>query len=93
MIVIGSPLHADEDSQRRLLRKVENYLGYTSTHEFRDEFGEPSPTRTRIVVRVHSESDPLVHELIERCKPWALSNNVSLVAEKLSRCHVRYAAA
>ena len=84
-IVIASPLGADERSQRRLLKKIENYLIFIESEEFNEEFGKPSPDTTSINIKIHPESHPAINILIEKCKPWALENNVELIAEQLEQ--------
>ena len=78
VIVIATPLQADERSQRRLLKKIENYLEYISSPEFKNEFGAPDPSRVSIVVKIHKQSDPVVFDLLKRCEPWALQNKATL---------------
>jgi hypothetical protein len=83
-IVIASPLQADERSQRRLLSKIELYLGYLPTSQFQSKSGVSTPENTSIIIKIHPRSDPLVLDLIERCKPWVFANNATLKAELLS---------
>lgn len=85
IIVVSSPLGADERSQRRLLRKLENYLGFIESDEFSNEFGKPSPDTTSIIVKIHPQSHYAINVLIEKCKSWALEYNVTLIAEKLEQ--------
>jgi hypothetical protein len=82
-IVISSPLDADERSQRRLLKKIENYLNFIESEEFKNEFGIPSPDTTDINIKLHPQSHYAINVLIEKCKSWALEYNVTLTAEKL----------
>ncbi|MCK5275251.1 MAG: hypothetical protein KAR37_11425 [Alphaproteobacteria bacterium] len=77
-IIVASPLMADEYSQTRLLDKIEGYLGFISSKENEKKSGPATPENTRIVVHIHSESDPAIFDLLERSKPWVLQNNVSL---------------
>ena len=77
-IVVASPLRADERSQRRLLSKIGIYLGFLCTPEFQDSSGVATPENTSIIVHIHPSSDKAIFELIERCRPWVLSNNASL---------------
>src|SRR3569623_1271690 len=70
IIIIASPLKADERSQRRLLRKIELYLMFIATPEFERESGVANPETTSIIVRIHPGSDAVIFDLLERCKPW-----------------------
>lgn len=83
VLVIASPLEADERSQRRLLQKIENYLGFISSEEFLAEAGPPSPANTKIIVKVHPDSDSAISELLDRCVGWVAENSASLVVEGL----------
>ena len=83
VLVIASPLKADERSQRRLLQKIENYLGFISSDEFLAEAGPPSPANTKITVKVHPDSDSAISELLDRCVDWVAENNATLVVEGL----------
>ena len=77
-IVVASPLRSDERSQRRLLSKIGIYIGFLSTPEFQATSGVATPQNTSIIVQIHPASDNAIFELLERCKPWTLSNNASL---------------
>jgi hypothetical protein len=83
VIIVASPLRSDERSLRRLLSKIENYLGFLSSPECQAKAGVATPENTSIVVRIHPDSDEAAFELIERCKPWAIDNNVLLKMERL----------
>jgi hypothetical protein len=83
VIVVASPLQSDERSQKRLLSKIELYIGFLSTPEFQATSGTATAKNTSIVVQIHPASDKAIFELIERCKPWVLSNNASLQVELL----------
>jgi hypothetical protein len=80
-IVIASPLQADRYSLERLLHKVEQYLVFIASEQFRSESGKASPSNTRIVVKIHPESDPLALELLERNKQWVANNDATLVVD------------
>jgi hypothetical protein len=80
-IIVASPLQADERSQRRLLDKIEIYLRFLKTPEFESSSGVATPETTSIVIRIHPDSDPVVFELIERCRSWVHSGGASLRVE------------
>jgi len=83
IIVVASPLQADERSQHRLLSKIELYLGHIRTEAYRSECGEPTPENTSIVVRIHPQSAAPIFDLLERCKPWVAENHATLRIESL----------
>jgi hypothetical protein len=84
-IVIAKPLQDDVNSQRRLLTKIEGYLGFIGSTEFQVEAGKPSPVNTQVLVQIHPESSLVIFELLERCKPWALANHATLVVTLLGQ--------
>ena len=80
-MVIASPMKADERSQRRLLQKLENYLGFINSKEFLGEAGPPSVENTNVEVKLHPDSDPEISELLNRCVEWVADNNATLVSK------------
>jgi len=81
IIIVASPLVAEERSLRRLLKKVEVYLGFIQSEQFRAESGDPNPDNTRIIVKIHRESCPEAFELLNKNKGWVLNNNATLVVD------------
>ena len=77
VVVIASPLDADERSQQRLLAKFDSYLGFIHSDEFRQEFGAPSADQVLIRVIINPESHPAILDLLERCRPWIEENGAS----------------
>jgi hypothetical protein len=83
VIIVASPLQADERSQRRLLDKIEIYLGFLHTPEYQTSSGIATPENTTIIVRLHPDSAPAIRELLERCKPWVAKGQATLVVTPL----------
>ena len=79
VVVIASPLQADERSQYRFLIKVENYLDYVNGADFAAEFGSPAAGRILIQVSLHDDSDPISEVNFNRMVPWAAANNATLM--------------
>jgi hypothetical protein len=77
-IVVAAPLESDERSQRRLLKKIENYIGDRKSVKSIEKYGPPSPGNTRLTIAVHPGSDEAVFELIKRCRPWLEDNGFSV---------------
>lgn len=73
-IVIAEPIQDDLKSQKRLLDKIECYLGFIGSEEFLAEAGAPNRANTKVIVQIHPESSMAIVELLQRCKPWALVN-------------------
>ncbi|MBV9511361.1 MAG: hypothetical protein JO303_13875 [Caulobacteraceae bacterium] len=82
VMVIATPLAADDQSMRRLMRKLDNYTLYARSEAYRAKFGEPSPATTTIKVVIDARSDPGVFAWLETAKPLAIANGVRLVVEK-----------
>ena len=80
-LVISQPLAGDERSQKRLLRKIERYLNDFHSASSKQRFGTPRPDRMKIHVSIHPASDPLIFELLEKCRDWVEGNSVSLVVD------------
>ena len=78
-IIVATPLQADRRSLERLLRKVEVYLEFLNTEEFRKESGVATADNTNIIVRIHPDSDPRAFDLLERNRQWVKNNNANLV--------------
>lgn len=82
-IIIASPLQADERSQRRLLDKIQLYLDFLKTPEYESTSGVATPDNTSIIIRIDAASDPVIFELIDKCKPWVHDNSASLLVEPI----------
>ena len=74
LIVVASPLQADERSQQRLLDKIAIYLRYVRSPEYEAQCGPPSRGKTCITVHLHPESAGVILDLLERCRPWVAEN-------------------
>lgn len=83
VVVIGSPLEADDNSRSRLLQKLGNYAAYIGSSEYADQFGRPTPENTTIVVNIHPGSSPKVFELLELWRPHAVAAHANLRIELL----------
>ena len=82
-IVVASPLGSDTRSLKRLLKKIETYLRFIGSEEFRTESGVPTVDNTRIVVHLHKASDPAVLRALSQCHDWVMDNNAKLIVEYL----------
>ena len=78
IIIVASPLEAEERSLRRLLKKIEVYLAFIQSEQFQDESGRPSPENTKIVVKIHRDSAPEAFDLLYRNRDWVRNNDASL---------------
>jgi len=79
VIVIASPLQADDRSQCRLLEKISRYVDCLV------RLGDVPPGACkRIIVKIHSASAPAIFDLLDRIRPWTESNHVSLEISKIA---------
>ena len=83
VVIVASPLSDDERSLNRLMKKIEMYIRFISSNEFRAESGEPTPENTYIKVKLHLDSSPVARELLFRCHDWVRANNATLEVENL----------
>jgi Family of unknown function (DUF6572) len=78
IIIIATPLRAEERSLRRLLKKIEVYLAFIQSEQFQSESGPPTPENTTILVKIHRDSAPEAFELLYRNRDWVKNNNATL---------------
>lgn len=81
MIVVSSFLSASAEHQKLLLDKLQNYLSYLNSPEFATELGPPSPESACIVLAFYHPPDPVILQLLEKCKGWLKQNNADLRME------------
>jgi hypothetical protein len=80
-IVIATPLRDDKCSKERLRRKMEMYLSYFQSPEYRDRCGYPLPDRSRIYVSIPAGSDASMLQLVHHYMSQMLSNGITPVLE------------
>lgn len=80
-MVIATPVTGERRSLERLLRKLETYLAFIQSDQFKAESGVPTTDNTRIVVKMHPDSHPKARELIERNRSWVENNDATLVVD------------
>jgi hypothetical protein len=81
LIIIASPLQDDTRSLERLLTKIERYIGFAQSAEFSAASGVATIENTKIITYIHPDSSPAAFDLLERCKPWAIENDLVLEVE------------
>lgn len=77
-IVIATPLDASARSVFRLFTKIDGYLNYIASDEFRSECGPPSAETTSIVVHIHPDSSRDIFELLQDVAPSIQLRNARL---------------
>ena len=80
-VVIASPIKGDERSQKRLLKKIENYIGDLYSPAALEIRGSPTPETARIRVAIHADSDPVIFQLLDRCRAWVQDNHIKFVVD------------
>jgi hypothetical protein len=83
VVVIAFPIRSDAVSEKRLLRKIEVYLQFLNTDEYKELAGPPHPLHTEVIVKIHPDSDPEIFELLEKSKARVSSQNATLKVERL----------
>lgn len=79
IVIIAEPIDGSELSQNRLLTKLQNYFGFINSSAYQLQASvKPSPSNTKVIVKIHPKSSDTYIDLLSRCKPWATENNCSL---------------
>lgn len=79
-LVIATSGHLDSSAstQELLLDKIQNYLGYINSLEFKEEFGKLEPENVLIKLNCIDEPDPIIKELFKKIVPWVEENNARI---------------
>ena len=80
-LIVASPLPGDEISQQRLLNKIAAYIQDFYSDASLSISGRPTMENSRIHVRIHPESDPVVFELLARCRNWVEGNHIQFIID------------
>jgi hypothetical protein len=78
IIVASSRMDGSPEHQKLLLDKIQGYMAYVNSAEFKAEFGNPPADKVEIVVSYKHEPHPAMLMLLEKCKPWIEKNNARL---------------
>ncbi len=85
-IIVASPLDGNERSQKRLLDKIEGYLGHISSDTFIADAGvSPTPENTTITVHLHPGTSDVIRNLLFKCHEWVRTYNASLVVRDIEQ--------
>jgi hypothetical protein len=77
-IDVEGHLDGSLETQKMLRDKVDNYLADLNTDGFQEEFDYPPPEKTRVIISCDGSPDPVMHDLIEKMKPWVAENNARI---------------
>ena len=83
-IVVASPLMDDQQSQQRLLNKVEAYLHFIGSAEFQTQAGPASASNTQVIVKLHPSSASGIYDLLKRSESWVLAGGAKLSVVSLT---------
>jgi hypothetical protein len=82
-IIAAAPIGGDVRTQKRLIRKIENYLRYINSDHFEANYSPASRTNTTIELDIKQNSAPEIHDLLERCRDWVDEHNAKLIVRKV----------
>ncbi len=77
VMVSPEPLDESPEGQTLLLDKVETYLKYIHTPDFRKRCPTATPKNTHVVLLVREEPSPLMKELLEKVSVWVADNHAT----------------
>ena len=83
VIMVATPLGADARSVFRLCSKLDSYLCEINTDDWRQQRGQPTPESTRIILKLHPDSDPVIAKLLESYRKWVERRGARLGVEAL----------
>lgn len=83
VVRVATPLGADARSVFRLCTKLDSYLCEIGTDEWRQQRGRPTPESTRIILKLHPDSDPVIARLLDAHRKWVESRGAQLCVEPL----------
>lgn len=80
-IVTSKHLDSSERTQNLLLDKIENYLAYINSEEFKEEFGKLTPEDIVIILKCIDTPDPIIMKLYEKIVSWVKENGARIKIE------------
>jgi len=82
-IISTGGLDDSPETQSALLDKIQNYLGYISSNEFKKEFGKLPAEKIHIIFQADEPLSPLYTELFAKIVPWVGANG-ALITLKMA---------
>ncbi len=77
VMVSPGPLDESPEGQMLLLDKVETYLKYIRTPDFRRQCPAATPQNTHVVLLMREHPTPFMKELLEKVSVWAADNHAT----------------
>lgn len=81
-IISSGEIDSSEQTQKLLLNKVEKYLGYINSKDFKQDFIDIDTKKIRIIFEVEKKAPELLMKLCEKIVPWAEENGVKFIVEE-----------
>lgn len=81
-IISSGPIDASESTQKLLLDKVENYLGYIDSKTFHTDFPMVKKDKVTIIFQLEEPAPPLLLKLCEKIVPWVEDYGVHFAVEQ-----------
>jgi hypothetical protein len=78
-IVCVRKLEGTPEMQKKLMDKIENYLNYINSKEFKSEFGNKTKEEVFIILKCEEKPDDIMFQLFEKIKPWTMENNATFL--------------
>lgn len=77
VMVSPGPLDESPEGQTLLLDKVETYLKYIHTPDFRRQCPAANPKNTHVVLLTKEEPSPFMQQLLQQVSVWVADNDAS----------------
>ena len=81
-IISSGEIDASAETQKLLIDKVDQYLGYIQSEEFKKEFSDIKVKKIMIIFELEENPPELLLELCKKIMPWVEDNG----AQFLVRC-------
>jgi len=69
-IISDGSLDASPETQTKLMDKIQNYLGYINSNDFKNEFGQLQPEQISIILQCEYKPDEIIYKLFDKIKEW-----------------------
>ena len=77
IIMSDSPLDDSAETQTQLLDKVENYMKYALSPQFRQDFGNVPANQVWIILNLPEPPSRLISALCQKIQAWVKGSNLN----------------
>jgi len=81
IILSDGPLDDSAETQTRLLDKVENYMRYALSPQFRQNFGNVPANQVWIILNLPEEPSRLIGTLCRKIQAWVKGSNLNFAVK------------